>query len=156
MGLPVRPASALAVRCRYNRAVTASNAADVLNLVGFLTGTALYAMLLALVLRRRQRAQGSETGRMDWLPLATAVLGLAWNAGELAAYALPRLGLVSDSVGLAALSFPALGLLAAVVVHSVARDLPHARLIIGLTYTLSAAAALLPAHMVQRENRPRS
>ena len=57
----------------------APNAAEVLNLVGFVTGTALYAMLLALVLR--QPAQ--------LLPLATAVLGLAWNLGELAASALP-------------------------------------------------------------------
>ncbi len=121
--------------------MTASNAADVLNLVGFLTGTALYAMLLALVLRQRPGTRGIEAGRMDRLPLATAVLGLVWNVGELAAYALPRLGLASDSVALAALSFPALGFLAAVAVHSVARDLPHARVIIALTYVLSATAA---------------
>lgn len=34
----------------------APNAAEVLNLVGFVTGTALYAMLLALVLRGSPRA----------------------------------------------------------------------------------------------------
>jgi signal transduction histidine kinase len=141
--LPVRTPPRTGPRSRYNRTVTASNAADVLNLVGFVTGTALYAMLLALVLRQGRRARGEEAGRVDWLPLATAVLGLVWNVGELATYVLPRLGLVSDSIGLAALSFPALGLLAAVVVHSVARDLPHARVIISLTYALSVAAAIL-------------
>lgn len=122
--------------------MTASNAADVLNLVGFLTGTALYAMLLAFVVRQARGARGVvEASRMDLLPLATAVLGLVWNVGELATYALPRLGLVRDSIALAALSFPALGFLAAVAVHSVARDLPHARAIIALTYVLSVAAA---------------
>ena len=62
----------------------APNAAEVLNLVGFVTGTALYAMLLALVLRN---VPGNGQSR---LPLATAVLGLVWNIGELAAYAMPR------------------------------------------------------------------
>ncbi len=123
--------------------MTASNAADVLNLVGFLAGAALYAMLLGLVLRQQRRAARDDSERVDWLPLATAVLGLAWNVGELAAYALPRLGLLPESVSLAAMSFPALGLLAAVVVHSVARGLPYARAITGLTYGLSLAAAAL-------------
>lgn len=122
--------------------MTASNAADVLNLVGFATGTALYAMLLVLVVRAGGRVP-SRTGQVDGLLLATALLGLVWNLGELAAYGLPRLGLAADSVGLTALSFPALGLLAAVVVHSVARGLGHGRLIIALAYTLAAAAAAL-------------
>jgi hypothetical protein len=115
---------------------------DVLNLVGFATGTALYAMLLVLVLRAGGRVL-SRAGRVDGLLLATALLGLVWNLGELAAYGLPRLGLAADGVGLAAMSFPALGLLAAVVVHSVARGLRHGRLIIALAYMLAAAAAAL-------------
>jgi hypothetical protein len=123
--------------------VTASNAAGVLNLVGFVTGTALYAMLLVLVARTGTR-DGAD-GRGDRLPLATALLGLIWNLGELAAYGLPRLGLVNDSVGLSAMSFPALGLLAAVVVHSVARGLAHGRVITALAYTLSVLAAALHA-----------
>ena len=118
----------------------ASNAADLLNLVGFATGTALYAMLLVLVLRRRPHA---ESGRRDWLPLATALLGLVWNLGELAAYGLPRLGLLSDSIPLSAVSFPALGFLAAVVVHSVARDLGSGRYVVGLAYAMAGLAALL-------------
>ncbi len=134
--------------------MTASNAADVLNLVGFVTGTALYAMLLALVLRRGMRGP-HEPAHVDWLPLCTALLGLAWNLGELAVYALPRLGLAADSVGLSALSFPALGLLAAVVVHSVARGLPYGRIIIVLAYAVSlSAAALHAATMVTGQPAP--
>jgi len=109
------------------------NAAEVLNLVGFVTGTALYAMLLSLVLRRS--VQG--------LPLATALLGLIWNLGELAAYLLPRAGYLSESIALWAISFPALGLLAAVVVHSVARELPRGLALTIVAYGCSAAASLL-------------
>jgi len=127
--------------------VTASNAADVLNLVGFATGTALYAMLLVLVVRGGARGR-DESGRVDGLPLATALLGLAWNLGELGAYALPRLGLAADSVGLSATPFPALGLLAAVVVHSVARGLALGRLITGLAYAIGVAAAILHARTI--------
>lgn len=118
----------------------ASNAADLLNIVGFATGTALYAMLLVLVLRRRPHGQ---SGRRDWLPLATALLGLVWNLGELAAYGLPRLGLLSDSIPLSAVSFPALGFLAAVVVHSVARDLGGGRSVVRLAYAMAGLAAVL-------------
>ena len=64
--------------------MSAANAADVLNLVGFATGTALYAMLLVLVLRGGAR-RGADPARRDRLPLATALLGLIWNLGELAA-----------------------------------------------------------------------
>jgi len=131
--------------------VTASNAADVLNLVGFVTGTALYAMLLVLVVRGAARRTNAP-GRRDWLPLATALLGLSWNLGELAAFALPRLGLVSDGVGLSALSFPALGLLAAVVVHSVARGLGYGRAVIALAYALASAAAVLHVATVASGN----
>ena len=112
----------------------APNAAEVLNLVGFVTGTALYAMLLALVLR-------SGTGAA--LPLATAVLGLVWNLGELGAYALPRVGVFNESIALWAISFPALGLLAAVVVHSVARELPRGFALTAIAYGCSAAASVL-------------
>ena len=122
--------------------MSASNAADVLNLVGFATGTALYAMLLVLVLRGAAR-QGDDSARRDRLPLATALLGLIWNLGELAAYGLPRLGLVADGVSLSAMSFPALGLLAAVVVHSVARGLGHGRMVTALAYGLAVSAAVL-------------
>ncbi|HEX6162730.1 MAG TPA: hypothetical protein VFZ31_05165, partial [Vicinamibacterales bacterium] len=115
----------------------APNAAELLNLVGFVTGTALYAMLLALVLR------GQPGGSHSRLPLATAVLGLTWNVGELAAYALPRLGVLEESFALWAISFPALGLLAAVVVQSVARELRGGRWLTAVAYGCSAAASML-------------
>ncbi len=117
----------------------APNAAEVLNLVGFATGSALYAMLLALVLRN-DKAKGFS---LQTLPLATAVLGLVWNLGELSAYALPRLGYFNESIGLWAVSFPALGLLAAVVVHSVARELPRGFALTAVAYGCSAVAAVL-------------
>ena len=78
-----------------------------------------------------------------WLPLATAVLGLIWNLGELSAYALPRLGFFTESIALWAISFPALGLLAAVVVHSVARELPRGFALTAIAYGCSAAASVL-------------
>lgn len=112
-------------------------AAEVLSLVGFLTGAALYAILLALVLRSVPRDQ------RDPLPLATAVLGLIWNLGELASYAAPRVGLPRAAMVLTAAAFPALGLLAAVVVHSVARGLAHGRLITLAAYASSTVATAL-------------
>jgi hypothetical protein len=123
----------------------APNAGELLNLVGFITGTVLYAMLLALVLRTPAEADSSNapTGAMDRLPLATAVLGLAWNLGELLAYTLPRMRWVAPSVWVNAVSFPALGLLAGVVVHSVARALPGGALITMVAYACSVAASLL-------------
>jgi len=132
--------------------VSAPNAAEVLNLVGFVTGTVLYAMLLALVLRR----PGREGGVRSSLPLATALLGLVWNLGELSAYALPRLGYLQDSVGLGAVSFPALGLLAAVVVHSVARELPRGAFVTVIAYGCSAAAAVLHVQTVVTGDRDAS
>ena len=102
-------------------------------------------MLLALVLR--QRALRSDA-QIPALPFATGVLGLAWNVGELTAYALPRFGLVENSVGLWAVSFPALGLLAAVVVHSVARGLPGGRKLTIGAYACSLVASGLHAGTV--------
>ncbi len=122
----------------------APNAAEVLNLVGFVTGTALYAMLLALVLRGSPGSKGHPRGLPpQYLPLATGVLGLIWNLGELAAYSLPRLGYFNESIGLWAISFPALGLLAAVVVHSVARALPHGFVLTVIAYGCSIVASVL-------------
>lgn len=122
----------------------APNAAEVLNLVGFVTGTALYAMLLALVLRGLPGAvHGNLDGLPQYLPLATGVLGLIWNLGELAAYSLPRLGYFNESIGLWAMSFPALGLLAAVVVHSVARALPRGIMLTVIAYGCSIIASVL-------------
>lgn len=122
--------------------VPLSKASELLNLVGFATGTALYALLLVLVLRTRR--SGLETaGAPDRLPLVTALLGLVWNLGEVLAYVLPRAGVPGASVALSALSLPALALLAAVVVHSVARSLGRGIRVAAIAYTCSASAGLL-------------
>lgn len=109
-----------------------------LHLVGFTTGAALCAMLLALVWRGRASAD-----RSDRLPFFTALLGLVWNLGELGHYLLSRLGTSGPESWLSGLSFAALATLAAVVVHSVARDVRGGRWIIGMAYVFSAAATVL-------------
>ena len=90
----------------------AAETPELLHIVGYITGATLYAMLLAMVVRARNRA--------DSLALVTAVLGLVWNVGEISVHATDALAFRTASVWLAALSYSALGLLAAVVVHSVA------------------------------------
>ena len=122
----------------YNSRVGAPNAAELLNLVGFITGAALCAMLLGLVVRSRATAD-----RSDLLPLFTAVLGLAWNLGELGDYLLNRAGRAGPESWLSAVSFAALATLAAVVVHSVARDIRGGRLVIAVAYVCSTAATVL-------------
>ena len=122
----------------YNSRVGAPNAAELLNLVGFITGATLCAMLLGLVVQARATAD-----RSDALPLATAVLGLLWNLGELGDYLLNRAGRSGPESWLSAVSFAALATLAAVVVHSVARDVRRGRLVIVMAYACSAAATLL-------------
>jgi hypothetical protein len=112
---------------------------DLLHVVGYLTGTALYAMLLAMAVRDRVA---------DRLTLGTAVLGLGWNVGELGVYALRAF----DGGGgwLSAASFNALGFLAAVVVHAVGRGargshVPAARVARPLTAIAYSAAAVAGA-----------
>jgi two-component system, LytTR family, sensor kinase len=130
----------------------APNAGELLNLVGFVTGTVLYAMLLALVLRTAAGQTDTSAGTPDRLPLATALLGLAWNLGELLAYTLPRMRWLAPSVWVNAVSFPALGLLAGVVVHSVARALPGGALITMVAYACSVAASLLHVNALVTNN----
>lgn len=122
----------------YNSTVGAPHAAELLNVVGFVTGAVLCAMLLGLVLRARATAD-----RSDALPLFTAVLGLVWNLGELGDYLLNRAGRSGPESWLSAVSFAALATLAAVVVHSVARDVRRGRVVIAVAYACSAAATAL-------------
>ncbi len=133
--------------------------AALVNVVGFLLGTALYGLLLGTVLRTGapwpSRGGGPAPSR---LILLTAVLGLIWNLGSLwiqivdVALAAPVTRLVfGAAVG-------ALGFLPAVVVHSILVPLPvsagrpaAARPIavppgtgwIAAAYLLSATAALM-------------
>lgn len=130
--------------------VAAYNAAELLSLVGFTTGAALCAMLLALVRRGRATAD-----RSDRLPVVTALLGLVWNLGELGDYLLSRLGSSGPETWLSGLSFAALATLAAVVVHSVARDVRGGRTLIAAAYACSLAATVLQLRtLVAGDQRP--
>ena len=114
------------------------NVAALVHLVGFLTGAALYAMLFALVLRRRVGD--------DRLPLGTAILGLLWNVSGLAAFGIRDFAGVDPPALLIATAYSALGFLPAVVVHSVLRSQSEARyrrtaaIIIGAAYIVSGIA----------------
>ncbi|HEY8462186.1 MAG TPA: histidine kinase [Blastocatellia bacterium] len=131
--------------------MTAAAAATLLNLLGYITGLSLYAMLLAMLLRG-PRAASSIGAKADRLPLLTALLGLAWNIGALLGFGMSNVGewrshvLFGASLGAAA--FTALGFLPAVVVHSVLRssDAWRRPMTMGMliaAYSLSAAAAAL-------------
>jgi len=125
---------------------------QLLNLIGLSTGVALYAMLLAMVVRRDQRRWTS--GRVDPLLLATAVLGLLWNLCALPVYELPKIGVQRSFTAFTAIGFSALGFLPAVVVHSALRgegerlDGRSRRAAALTAYAVSALAAGLHAHAV--------
>ena len=117
-------------------------APQLLHVVGYLTGTALYAMLLAMVVR----AQGSG----DRVMVFAALFGLGWNLGEIGVLIARSLGSVAAERWTAAASYTALGFLAAVVVQSVARGTASTdrarsigRLISGLAYACAGCAGLL-------------
>lgn len=104
------------------------------NLLGYVTGTALYAMLLLMVMNSsRSTSMENKPGvdLPDRLPLLTGLLGLIWNVGALfntllqgiAAGSWPKSsGLVLASPLINAAAFSALGFLPAVVVHSLLRQ----------------------------------
>jgi hypothetical protein len=116
--------------------------AELLHVVGYLTGAALYAMLLAMAVRDRAS---------DRLTLGTALLGLGWNVGELLVYTARGLDSRAAEPWLSAASFAALGFLAAVVVHSVSRgsldDTPRrvvfARTLTAIAYGCAALAGVI-------------
>ena len=128
------------------------SAPELLHIVGYVTGASLYGMLLTMVVRTR--------GPAYRLMLATAVLGVAWNLGELAAHALDSLGLVLARDLMAAVSYAALGFLAAVAVHSAGRgqsehdDRPTARRTVALAGYLCAAVAGAMQIFAAFTNRP--
>jgi signal transduction histidine kinase len=93
--------------------MTTSNAASVVNLLGFITGIVLYVMLLWMVLSSRP---GSNR-----LPLLTGLLGFAWNVGGFGGYGLSDLGFTQSATMFLAAAFGALCFLPAVVIHSALR-----------------------------------
>ena len=119
-----------------------NSSAALVHLLGFLAGIVLYAMLGVMTLRS---GRGSERGRAyDRIPLATACLGLLWNAGALVIYGTRDLG-GAPNAWFEAAAFAALGFLPAVVVHSSlqAQERRSARALIAAAYALSTAGALL-------------
>lgn len=116
------------------------NAALLINLLGFAVGIALYTLLLAMVARHRR---SSKSRTVDLLLIATAVLGLLWNAGELGIFIWKDFGSGSLSPFLTAVSYSALGFLPSVVVHSAQNEASRGRWLIIAAYLLSAFAAVL-------------
>src|SRR5687767_8407614 len=105
-----------------------SDTATLVNVVGFVTGAALYATLLAMVWPTQKglpalkpKLVSLKTREADWLLITTALLGLTWNVGALIAILIKGFKLGEPQM-LAALTYSSLGLLPAVVVHSVLRS----------------------------------
>jgi two-component system LytT family sensor kinase len=137
--------------------------AALVNVVGFLLGTALYGLLLGTVLRTGatwpSRGGGPAPSR---LLLLTAVLGLIWNLGSLWIQIVDLELLAPATRIIFGAAVGALGFLPAVVVHSVLVPLPAISTSqepgaprpvtgrpgtawIAAAYALSAAAALVQA-----------
>jgi len=137
--------------------MTRFDIAALTNVLGWTLGFALYAMLFVVALRSVRTVNGKHGARFggfDMLPLATAVLGLVWNAGALVTQGLPALGIEAmgsaGTVLLEAASLSALGFLPAVVVHSVMtpplrreRRPMRARWLTAAAYALSSVAAVM-------------
>jgi signal transduction histidine kinase len=115
---------------------------ELLHVVGYLTGAALYAMLLSMAARE---------GARDKLTVSTAILGLGWNVGELTGHGSRAVGWPEGEHWFAACAFAALGFLPAVVIHSVARGAPDAALqrrtfahrLTQLAYVAASIAAMM-------------
>jgi signal transduction histidine kinase len=98
--------------------------APLINLPVFAIGAALYAMLLLMVIRHPVRTftgshEIASKFSLDWLLLATSVLGLVWNLGGLFEWLSVDLLEIKRNPFLIAIAYSALGFLPAVVVHSV-------------------------------------
>lgn len=142
--------------------MTTSAAAALLNLLGYITGLSLYAMLMVMLLNgpRAVSTLGAESDKADRLPLLTALLGLAWNLGALLDFGIHDIGGWRSSALLAAAAFTALGFLPAVVAHSVLRSgaewrRPAAMWMLISAYSFSATAAALHFHQAfTRQSAP--
>lgn len=128
-------------KCFHFSGMNAPNFASLVNLLGFAVGVALYAMLLVMARRGRE----NSAAKIDYLLVATAILGLLWNAGELLNIGIVDFGKVELSPVWLAISFSALGFLPAVVVHSVLQKPENKKSLwlIFAAYALSSAASLL-------------
>src|ERR1017187_10503895 len=89
----------------------------IVDVVGFLTGTALYVMLVAMVWRERAGDGAPFFSRRGRLPLLTGLCGMVWNVGALIAFGMQIAGDGRPAPLVVAVTFSALGFLPAVVVH---------------------------------------
>jgi len=137
--------------------------ATTIHLAGFVTGIALYGMLLVMTARFNAAESGAKDSELHHIglhglmPYGVAVLGLVWNVIALLFYAPTDFGVGYPNPWLGAVGFAALGFLPAVVVHSAVRQSPFrvGRWLTGLAYALSAvggafqfysaAAGLMPS-----------
>ncbi|HSK70187.1 MAG TPA: histidine kinase [Pyrinomonadaceae bacterium] len=120
--------------------MNSQTSALLINLLGFTVGIALYALLLAMVVRHRRFTKGNS---VNFLLLATAVLGLLWNVGELFTFLWRDFANESVSPFLTAVSYSALGFLPSVVVHSAQNKESRTVWLTITAYALSAFAAFL-------------
>ncbi|HEX8734735.1 MAG TPA: histidine kinase [Pyrinomonadaceae bacterium] len=120
------------------------NTASLINLLGFTVGIALYALLLVMVMRHRKTRKFSS---LDFLLLATSLLGILWNLGELSVFVWRDFVQSDAPPVLTAISYSALGFLPPVVVHSAWKNAEtenrNARWLAILAYALSLVAAVL-------------
>jgi two-component system LytT family sensor kinase len=120
-----------------------TDAASFISLLGFITGTILYAMLLWMVLSARPRS--------NHLALLTGILGIFWNLGSFAAWGLPGVGITVGIPFLLATAFGALCFLPAVVVHSTLRTgegwtRPWNVVAVTVAYFMSVVATVFHFH----------
>ncbi|HQU82996.1 MAG TPA: histidine kinase [Pyrinomonadaceae bacterium] len=116
------------------------NAAALINLLGFTVGVALYALLLAMIVRHRHSTKNEN---LNFLLLTTSVLGLIWNFGELYLFIIQDFSIKNVSPLLTAFSYSALGFLPSVVVHSAQNEENKARWLTFAAYGLSLFASIL-------------
>ena len=133
--------------------MSGGTATDIAHLIGFLTGAALYALLLVMV-RENAGSSRSAAGETEhaWseracLPLYIAVLGLLWNLASLASMLVEELTTVIEPAVLSVLAISALGGLPAVAIHSVRQATAggigrRLGILVFAGYGLSVAAAL--------------
>jgi hypothetical protein len=130
--------------------------AALVNVVGFLLGTALYGLLLGTVLRTGAAwASPGGAPAPSRLLLLTGLLGLTWNLGSLWIQIVDPGLLAPTTRAVYGAAVGALGFLPAVVVHSVLAPLPASAgprppvrpgtPWIATAYALSATAALVEA-----------
>ncbi len=131
--------------------MTAKSVATLINLLGFVTGAVLYAMLLAMVVKVPSRTHKKTSNKIiileNKLLLLTAMLGFFWNISAFSIYGLPSLGVEDKYPFLVAASFTTLGFLPSVVVHLVlssGKSLKNKnRWIASIAYFLSIIAGLM-------------